>query len=114
MRWGQGGEPAQAVVLGAGQLVGMVGAEQVGAAGAADEQAAAGEHGGRLGRVAFVDQVREVLVGVAGGGHGDQAQVAEQQFVAVVDGPVRELVAVNVRLDYRAADKCSCSTMFED
>jgi len=51
---------------------------------------------------------------VAGGGHGDQAQVAEQQFVAVVDGPVRELVAVNVRLDYRAADKCSCSTMFED
>src|SRR5439155_9384901 len=85
---GEGGEAVQGGVLGAGEFLGPVVAEQVGPGGRADDQRPAGEHPDRSAAVA--EQERQVLVGVPGGGQGVQGQSVEVDLVAVAQCPVVE------------------------
>lgn len=76
------------MVLGAGEFVGPLGAEQVGAGGGADDEGSAGEDA-QLPR-AVQQEEGQVLVGVSGGGQGPQCQPAQVGLVAVGERGVRE------------------------
>ena len=94
-RVGQGEQPAQRGVLGAGQRLGLLRAGQVGAGRRADQQRPAGEHRQHLRPVQ--QQVREVLSGVAGGSPGPQGQPAQVYLIAVGQSPVIESPAPGCR-----------------
>lgn len=86
-----GREPVDGRVLGAGQVRGEAGFDQVGAADGADEQRTAGEH--RDGGTVFFEDVRGVVRGVSGRGQCTQGQgvlCGEDHDVPVVDGGVAD------------------------
>jgi hypothetical protein len=84
----QGSQAEQGGVLGPGQLVAAICAEQVGAGGRSDDQRPAGEHPDRGGAVA--DQERQVLVGVSRRGQRLQGEPAHVHLVTVNEPVVME------------------------
>ncbi|MGJ5894662.1 hypothetical protein ACSCBZ_22275 [Streptomyces niveiscabiei] len=84
----ESGQPLERAVLGAGEFLGAIGAQQVGAGGGVHDQRAAGEHPEFP---AVVEQEEgQMLVGVAGGGECPQGQPAQVGLVAVRQAPVLE------------------------
>jgi hypothetical protein len=80
-------EPVGGGVLRAHQRVGVLGAEQVGATGGAEEQRAAGEDGHLLAGGGITQRVGQVGVGVAGRREGrDDHPAAHGHLLAVGDG----------------------------
>ncbi len=84
----QRGQAPERVELGAGEFLGAVGAEQVGAGGGVHDQRAAGEHAECAAVVE--EQEGEVLVGVPRRGQRAQRQSAEVGLLAVGQAPVIE------------------------
>jgi hypothetical protein len=68
----QARQALQGSVLGAGELLGALGTEQVGTRRRTDDQRAAGEDAER--RRAVQEQIGQVLIGVPGSEQGTQAQ----------------------------------------
>jgi len=88
-----GRQPVGAVVLVPGELVGVLLAEQVGAAGRPEQQRAAGEDGGLV----ALEHVGQVGEGVAGREDRPDPHVAHLDDVAVADrGPLEGHVVVGV------------------
>ena len=90
---GHRGEPAHRRVLRARERLGSLGAEQVGPARAADDEAPAREHRDRLLRAGRVDGVRGVLGRVPRRRERHQPQVADPHLRALVHGHEGEGVA---------------------
>ncbi len=76
------------MVLRAGQLVGALGAEQIGPGGRADDEGAAGEHAQLA--VAVQEQEGQMLVGMPRRGQRAQRQPAQVGLVAIGERGMRE------------------------
>ena len=101
---GQLGEPAQRGVLGAGEFVGAVLGDQVGAGGRADQQRPAGEDSDFA--VAVEQEKSHVLVGVSRSQQGTQPQSAQVHLVTVMQPRVRELAMAGRRRQHLCAAGC--------
>ena len=90
---GQRGQALKGLELLPGEDGHLRGTEQIRAAGAADQQAATGQHGRRHVRPTGHDLPREVLGRMARRRHADQVEVADRDREALVRGAPRELVS---------------------
>ena len=104
---GQRGQPPQRSVLQPGQLLRLIGAGQIGAGGATDDQRPTGEHSQALRPIEQLEG--QVLTGMAGRRQGPQRHTAQVHLITVGQPLVRELPAAGGRCQQlRAVERSWC------